>query len=90
MSIFSTLSRKIQSTLQPQINLNDPLPPGVEKLPGAFVNQGNIQNLQVTIKNYNYPSSNSTEDRIPQYSQANKVKEDNVERITVIKNMYYE
>ena len=72
------------------MNRNDTLPAGIAKLPGAFVNQGNIQNLQVTIKNYNYPDSNSSEEQTLQYSSITKAKEDNVERITVIKNIYYE
>ena len=90
MSIFSTLSRRIQNSFQPQIKRNDPLPEGITKLPGAFINQGNIQNLQVTIKNYNYPASNQSDYENPQYSQVTKVTNDNFDRITVIKNMYYE
>ena len=90
MSIFSTLSRRIQNSFQPQIKRNDPLPKGITKLPGAFINQGNIQNLQVTIKNYNSPASNQSDYENPQYSQVTKVTNDNFERITVIKNMYYE
>ena len=85
-----TLSRKIQSRFQSQINRNDPLPTGIAKLPGAFVNQGNIQNLQVTIKNYNSLPEKHMEPDNSDYSQINKVKDGNFDRITVIKNMYYE
>ena len=90
MSVLSTLSRKIQSTFQPQAKREDPLIAERAKLNGAFINQGNIQNLQVTIKNYNCSSEKDMEPDNSDYSQTNEVKDGNFDRITVIKNMYYE
>ena len=72
-----------------RIKKEPPKPPNIAGLPGAFVNQGHIQNLQVTIKNYNYPS-NQPHDEKQEYPEVKQVAEENVERITVIKNIYYE
>ena len=90
MSVFSTLSRKIQSKFQPQARQKDPLISEKAKIDGAFINQGNIQNLQVTIKNYKCLPAEHIEPDNSDYSQINKVKDGNFDRITVIKNVYYE
>ena len=73
-----------------RIKKDPPKPTNIAGLPGAFVNQGHIQNLQVTIKNYNYPTNRSHYEN-PEYPEPSKqVKEENIDRITVIKNIYYE
>ena len=89
MSTFSTLTKRIINSFPSRIGQDPALPTGIARLPGAFVNQGNVQNLQVTIKNYNYPSKFSDYEN-PEFSQTEPVKNDNFEKITVIKNLYYE
>ena len=89
MSIFSTLSSKLLHSFPRQIKRDQELPTGIARLPGAFINQGNIQNLQVTIKNYNYPSK-YPDPTNSENSDVTQIKEGNIERITVIKNLYYE
>ena len=78
---FSSLSTRFMNSLPSRIKKDNSKPTAnIDGVPGAFVHQGNIKNLQVTIKNYNYPSEQSN-CRNQRHPEKNQSYEENMEKI---------
>ena len=90
---FATLSKSLTKYFHREDSHSHKRNPNVVSVTGAFVNQGKVENLHVTIKNYYLaPGSfgQNVNNQRNNFPIRNSIEYENFEKVTVIDNTYYE